>query len=331
MPLEEEDLDTTGSSGPRVLIVILNWNSHEETIEAVRSALKTQYANFRILVVDNGSTDGSVEALRRMDYEGVDLVELPENQGFTGGCNLGLERALEMGMQYVWLLNSDATTDPRTLGSMVRLAESDPSIGLVSPRIASMQEPTKNLDIGGLYDPAIPNFTPTKDLARIRDWAENKHRQLLLMGTALLIKMDLVRAIGLLDQGMFAYWEDTDYSLRSVQAGFRNAIDFDTVIYHTDKIVGPRPYKLKPHYWYYMVRNEIRFWKKHASGEKRWKALWWAYRHKLIELKVMGPDRISRGAVLAGLWDGWLGRTGPYHPNRRMPRLVAALVERHSG
>src|ERR1017187_6066317 len=123
---------------PLVLIVVLNWNDPDETISAVESIFQMDYANFRVLVIDNGSTDDSVERLRGLVGERVELVEVAVNTGYTGGCNLGFKRALEMGADYAWLLNNDTTADTHALSSVVALAESDERIGLVSPLIARL-------------------------------------------------------------------------------------------------------------------------------------------------------------------------------------------------
>ena len=139
---------------PRVLIVILNWNSWEETIAAVRSAEGMSYPRKHILIVDNGSMDDSVARLEPLRSESIDLIARPTNEGFTGGCNLGFEAALRDGFDYVWLLNNDAITDCGTLASLVQTAEQSAKIGLVSPRIASLQEPAKQLNLGGLLIPS---------------------------------------------------------------------------------------------------------------------------------------------------------------------------------
>lgn len=318
------------SISPRVLIVILNWNSSDETIAATHSALEMTYPNKHVLVIDNGSQESSTAALQELASPSVSLLFSPINEGFTGGCNRGFDRALEGSFDYVWLLNNDAITEADTLTSLVRLAESDLKIGLVSPRIASLQEPTKQLNLGGLYRPEIPAFESTKDLTKARDWAERQPSRVMVMGTALLVRVELIRAIGKLDDGMFAYWEDTDYSLRAILAGFTNRVDFDSVVYHKEKDSGTHAMQMKPYYWYYMARNEVRFWRKHTRSRLRLKALWWAYTFNLHNLRLLRGNTTSRQAVLAGLWDGWIRQTGPHTPFRRMPALVAKLVERHS-
>ncbi len=96
---------------PPVLVVILNWNGWEETLKAVDSVLGQDYADLRVLVIDNGSTDGSAARLRMIRDDRVELLELAQNRGFTGGCNEGFKHALAADMHYVWLFNSDAVIE----------------------------------------------------------------------------------------------------------------------------------------------------------------------------------------------------------------------------
>ena len=179
-------LDSVGS--PSVLIVVLNWNSCEETIAAIKSIAKMDYQNCRTVVIDNGSTDDSVEQLEKIASDRVKFIRLPENLGFTGGCNVGLDLAILKDDDYVWLLNGDAVTDVNTLSSLVRVAETDKTIGLVSPMIASLDEPSKLLNVGGLYEPELPSFQSTKDLRKAQEWAAACPERIMLMGTALLIR-----------------------------------------------------------------------------------------------------------------------------------------------
>jgi GT2 family glycosyltransferase len=318
------------SNAKSVLIVILNWNSPEETLSAVASVLEMDYPNYRVVIIDNGSTDDSVEVLQKIEDSRVELICAPENLGFTGGCNLGFERALKYGSDYVWLLNSDAVTEVRTLSSLVKVAEGDSRIGLVSPLIASLQRPSIFIYASGFFHAEIPSFETTRDKQVAMRWATEHSDQILLLGTALLVRVDLIRRIGMLNADLFAYWEDNDFSVRSNQAGFRNVVDFTSTVYHSEKFPTDNPEEIKPHFWYYNARNEIRFWKMHAGLIPRMRPLWWAYQLQLEHMKLVNGSEAAREAILCGMWDGWMNRTGPYRADRRMPRLIARVVEMHS-
>jgi GT2 family glycosyltransferase len=315
---------------PSVLVVILNWNNPRDTLAALDSVHKMDYPNYSVAVIDNGSTDDSLSLLSTITTQTVQLVTSPQNLGFTGGCNLGFDIALRDEIDFVWLLNSDAVTQPNTLSSLVHLAQSDPHIGLVSPVIASLEDPTRLINAGGLYRPEVPACEPTKDIELARKWSSLHPDRILLLGTALLVRTDLIRAAGPFDPDFFAYWEDTDLSLRSVQAGFLNKVDFNSVVFHSEKLPATEANLLKPHFWYYLARNEIRFWKKHEGFFGGLKPILWTYRMQMQLLNRLHANQQARQAILAGLWDGLLNKAGPYHPGLRMPPLVAAAVQFHS-
>ena len=318
------------SDAKSVLIVILNWNSPKETLAAVESVLRMDYTNYRVVVIDNGSTDDSVEVLSKIEDSRVELIASPENLGYTGGCNLAFATALENNNDYVWLLNNDAVTEVNTLSSLVRVAEGDVTIGLVSPMIASLQRPSVFIYAGGFFNAQVPSFETTRDREQASSWATDHPNNIVLLGTALLVRVALIRRIGMLDDRFFAYWEDLDFSMRSNEAGFRNAVDFTSIVLHNEKFPTDRPQDIKPHFWYYLARNEIRFWKKHASFIGRLKPLWWAHGHQLKHLNLLNGAETSRRAILSGMWDGWLNRTGPFHAENQMPRFAARVVELHS-
>lgn len=321
-----------GSSqdAPLVLIVLLNWNSAQDTATAVASLGNMDYPNFRTLIVDNGSSDDSVIHLEKLVGPGIELVKSPVNTGYTGGCNLGMEHALKVGADYIWLLNNDAVTEPGTLSSLITVAESDSSIGLVTPLIASLQENHLTF-AGGVVSIEDGIYEDTNDPKQLARWtSENPRLGIALFGTALLVRSNLVRRIGMLDQRFFAYFEDLDYSVRSLQAGFRNVVDENSIVRHFDKAYNTTPQTISPHYWYYMARNESRFWRKHLGLLESRKMTWHSFNRFLRFMNRLESRPDSQQALLAGLWDGWLDRGGPYRPGVHMPSLPAVLVRLYS-
>lgn len=323
------EMEANGVPIPLVLIVMLNWNSADETRAALESALTMSYANFRVLIVDNGSKDGSNIELRQVAGDRVELLESRINTGYTGGCNLGLGRALEVGADYVWLLNNDAVTGPETLSSLVALAESDEKIGLVTPRIAALDEDRLTF-AGGVISPKRHIYNETNDPVVAAQWEREYPDAGLVIGTAMLVRVEVIRRIGVLDTAFFAYFEDIDYSTRSAEAGFRNVVDPNSVVRHFEKNRITKPLEIKPHYWYYMARNESRFWRKHLGLAGSARLMWHSCNGFLRHRNRLKAKPESQRAILAGLWHGWLDRGGEYDPDRRMPGLVAAAVEGYS-
>ncbi|HMF54002.1 MAG TPA: glycosyltransferase family 2 protein [Edaphobacter sp.] len=314
---------------PLVLIVLLNWNSAVETATAVASAREMDYPNFRILIVDNGSEQESLAQLRPLVKDRVELLESPRNNGFTGGCNLGIKRALELDAKYIWLLNNDAVVERHTLSSIVALAEKDPAIGLVTPQIAVLGEDRLTF-AGGVISVKDGIYNETHDPAVAEEWNAKYPDCGLVIGTAMLVRAELARRIGGLDERFFAYFEDIDYSVRSREAGFRNLVDPNSVVCHLEKNRNLRPFEIKPHYWYYLARNESRFWRKHRGRGGSLRLCWYSFNGFLRHYNRLAGKLESRKAILAGLWDGWLDRGGAFRADARMPSLPAALVRIYS-
>lgn len=314
-------------SAPSVLVVLLNWNSFEETVAAVQAVLATDYPNFSIVVIDNASTERPAEDLGQLASERVRVLFNQENLGYTGGCNQGIALALERGDDFVWLLNNDALVSPGTLRSLVDLAETDPKLALVSPQIGSLQEPDRFLNVGGVFRPEIPLFEGTNTAERGREQARTQPAEVIVMGTAMLARSSALREVGGLDHRFFAYWEDSDLAARCIRAGYRNAVDFGSTVWHSNKNYLPDPNALRAHYWYYMSRNETLFWRKHLPwGPRLLKALLWAFKHDRLRMAALSRNADNRQALASGVWDGWLGRTGPWVPGRRAPAFVQRLL-----
>ncbi len=307
-------------------MVLLNWNNAGETLEALRSVLVAEHRNFEVVIVDNGSTDGSLVALRSLASDRVKLIELSENRGYTGGCNVGMRYALDKGADYVWLLNNDSVVTATTLSSLVAVAESDPKIGLVTPMIASLDDDSHLTFAGGVIYVEARRYDETNDPEQAMRWEQRYPGKGLVLGTAMLVRGSLMREIGLLDDRFFAYFEDIDYSARSLAAGYRNVVDRTSIVRHHEKNRDRTPLAMKPHYWYYMARNESRFWRKHVGLLRSLRPTAGAFRRFLRNLYDCRDQRVSADSILAGLWDGWRDRGGPYKPTYTMPAPLALIV-----
>jgi GT2 family glycosyltransferase len=119
---------------PHVCIVLLNWNGWQDTLECVHSLRRMEYQNWHAIIVDNGSTDDSVERLKDA-FPDVTILETHTNLGFAAGNNVGIRFALENGADYVFVLNNDTTVFPDTISAFVGFAEKHPAAALMGPSI----------------------------------------------------------------------------------------------------------------------------------------------------------------------------------------------------
>lgn len=208
---------------PRVGAVILNWNGWQDTAECLESLRGLAYRNLEILVVDNGSADDSVAQLRRRFPE-IHLTALPQNIGFGGACNLGMQTLLDAGVDYLWLLNNDTTVSTLALTELVRTAEGNPRLGLVASVLYNYGEPgVVQAWGGGTLHPFLltlhHHFAPADSYDH-------------LLGTSLLIRREVVGQIGLLDERYIFSMEDTEYSLRARAHGWQLGVADASRVYH---------------------------------------------------------------------------------------------------
>ncbi|MGB6650077.1 MAG: glycosyltransferase, partial [Bacteroidota bacterium] len=133
---------------PLVYCVILNLNGRALLLETLDSVLQMTYPRFRVMVADNGSTDGSLEAVRE-SHPRIEIVENGQNLGFGEGNNAGMRYALQRGSDWVLLLNNDIIVDKELLSELMQVGVSDQRIGMLCPKIYYAGEPEKLWYAGG--------------------------------------------------------------------------------------------------------------------------------------------------------------------------------------
>jgi GT2 family glycosyltransferase len=280
----------TSPGNGSVYVLLLNWNNWKDTNECLGSLKGLDYDNWKVVVLDNGSTDGSVERIRERFPE-LEIMELGENLGFAGGINAGIRAALERGTEYVWMLNNDTTVDSKALRTMVEKAETDPRIGAVGSAIYYTSEPGRLQAWGGGYI----SFW----LGRSRHFLDPVPDEKIqfLTGASLLLRRQALHSLGLLDEGFFLYWEDADYCFRLRKAGWRLAVAGDSKVWHKGMAtVGKKSPLLDFHFNRGAVRffgknaavpfisvwvgTALRMGKRVAMGDwKRMRAIWCAVKH----------------------------------------------------
>lgn len=203
-----------------IVFVILNWNSREMTAECIRSLVKMKAQEYEIIVVDNGSKDGSVGYLASQ-FPQITILPQPHNIGFAAGCNVGMRWALERGAKYVLPLNNDTIVDADFLSELERVAEQHPEAAIVSPRIYFWDLPDRLWWAGGEFSlwTGIAKHVGRKEVDKGQfcrdketDWAT---------GCAVLLKCEVLREVGLFDERFFGNGEDLDLSLRIRKAGYQ--------------------------------------------------------------------------------------------------------------
>ena len=217
-------------SPPSLLVsaVVVNWNGID-CIEACLESLLTQtWPALEIIVVDNGSTDGSRDLLRDRYRSRVTLLESPINLGFAGGNNLGIRAAQG---SYVALLNNDAVARPGWIAALVAAAEADARVGMCASKVFVM-EADGVLDSAGLLRSADGIGRGRGRLERDGETYSQAGEALIPSACAALYRRAMLDEIGLFDEDFFAYCEDSDLGLRGRLAGWTCRYVPDAVVHH---------------------------------------------------------------------------------------------------
>jgi GT2 family glycosyltransferase len=236
----------------QVCIIVLNWNGQIDTLACLASLSQVNYPAYTTVVVDNGSSDGSVAAIRAA-YPQVTLIETGDNLGYVGGNNVGLEHAKAIGADYALLLNNDTEVAPDFLNRLVKAAEADPAIGVVGPTIYYFNRPAVIWSAGGAIDwRRGRTWMIGLDQVDRGQFGTSPRLVDFVTGCAMLIKMPLVEQVGMLDPRFFAYYEETEWCTRVARAGFKILHVPQAKIWHK---ISPVARETSPQVHYYMTRN----------------------------------------------------------------------------
>lgn len=230
------------SDYPLVCVIVLNFNGGEHLEYCLPSIAATQYHPFEIIVVDNASSDDSVDYIKQIFPE-VTLLESSSNRGWSGGNNLGINLALKHRAEYILLANNDIRVDKRWISMAVRLAEKNRRVGIVGFDIIEAQD-------GDLadFEQAIKNWPGLKTSTSG-----------VVNGMAMFVRGDLFNQIGMIDEGFFAYAEDNDLVIRSKKAGYRVVSTNIPIWHHGAGTFGQTPLWAAA----FQIRNNIRLSLKH--------------------------------------------------------------------
>lgn len=272
--------------------MVLNWNGWRDTITCLASIKATKYPNYKTLLIDNGSTDSSVEKIRAA-FPSVEILETGENLGFAGGNNLGIKIALDRGAEYIWLLNNDTVVSPEALTSMVEVAQSDARIGAVGSVIYHMEDETRLQAWGG------GRIYFWLGITRVYRQATKPELLDYIVGASLLVKAEALRDVGCLDSDMFMYWEDTDFCVRLRRQGWKLEVAPAARVWHKESAALG---KYNPELYVHFNTSAVKFFKKHYK--QFYVPILVGGGGRFLKRLGLGDWKLAR-AVLQGLLSGW--------------------------
>jgi GT2 family glycosyltransferase len=279
----------------RIAVVVPNWNGVDHLAECLDSLL-TQSVPVRVIVVDNGSVDGSLKLLE--EYKGLEVILNEENEGFTGGVNPGFQRAIDDGLKYVATLNNDAVADKDWLKELVAVLDKNPRAGIATSKILNGkgQKIDSTGDYLTVWGLPYPRGRGETDLDKYDDRTDVFGAS----GGASLYRTKMLRETGLFDQDFFAYYEDVDLSFRAQLAGWKVRYAPQAVVHHQ---IGATSGKLKGFATYQTLKNQPLVLYKNLPTSMWWRVGWrFTLAHTLFLLRA-----ISRGQGWMAIKGDWKG------------------------
>ena len=306
-----------------VIISILNWNDAASTLRCVKAAHQSAVPTnvvVTLTVLDNGSSQSDWVLLQNgLANSDVTLIRQETNTGFAAGHNVVIRQAIERNADFVWLLNNDAVVRQETLTGLLQVLFETPDCGIVSPLIYALHD-EKTVDfIGAIHDWKTLDSERANSLAKAERMQADQPKDIFVFGTAPLLRTTALIATGLLEEKLFAYYEDDDICIRLSRAGWSCRMAFSASILHfRRKAVSIE----RPSYFFYlMARNSLFFYAEYTPAEyRRWIRLRLFSRAMITAANLRERGLTDKSnACLLGIWDGLRGRGGPPRLNVTPP------------
>ncbi len=237
---------------PLVSVIVLNWNGKRFLEKCIGSLLKQRYSRYEIMLVDNGSTDGSIEFTESIfgRPSKLKVVSLDKNYGFSKGNNLGIKISQS---EFIIILNNDTEVEDNFIGKMVQTAEISPYIGSVGCKILFSNKKmwfSQKFTNNGLI---VPYFLQTIMNKKLEEISNSFNTNLSNSGCAVLYRKNIIDKIGGFDEDFWSNWEDWDLGYRINIAGFKSVCIPDPLVYH----VGGGSEGSSPERFVRIYRNEL--------------------------------------------------------------------------
>jgi GT2 family glycosyltransferase len=300
---------------PLIAVVIVHWKNADDTAECLESLSKINYPQLTVILVNNNSEDFD-EARFRLAYSRIESIYSKENLGLTGGNNLGIEKALKDGADFILFLNPDTIVRPNLIHSLLTCFK-EPDIAIVGPVITYYDHPQKIWFAGGNYNrflsytrhPYMGMDINHRGVTRYVDWINT---------CAMLVKREVFEKIGVFSEDFFIFFDEAEFCLRAAKVNYKCLLVEEPLVLHKiSATMGKRGTNdFTPNKAYYFGRNSFIFIKKRAEGI--WKItsifsqFFIIFPYWVIQCLKAKNTSVIRDYMI-GMFDGVIGKTGKRH------------------
>ncbi|HOJ34497.1 MAG TPA: glycosyltransferase family 2 protein [Candidatus Hydrogenedentes bacterium] len=253
---------------PLVYCLIINWNGIEHLPDCFESLIRSTYQNVKFLLLDNGSSDSSIEFIKKEygNYPQVEILAFGKNLGWSGANNAGINYAVLRNADYVFLLNNDTKTHPDAISCLVDVAETNPKMGALAPKLLFYSHPELINSIG--LECSVIGAAWDRGIGRLNDTRWNESCPVIgVCGAGWFLRSQVLKHVGLLAEDFGIYFDDLDLCWRIWNAGYEIWTCPEAVVYHKFSATMGSPEQEKRKY-YLNTRNRFRFMLRNFPAEK---------------------------------------------------------------
>ena len=237
--------------------IILNYNNYAETRECIESLRKSLYPIEKIVLVDNGSQDGSIEQLQK-DYSQdneVHIIRNKRNLGFASGANVGIQYAFNHRAELIFLINNDVVIDRLCIEKLCSAMEETARVGVAGPRILYCNDPERIWQGGGNFN-CMKTGVVSPEKNKPATYCSKEVKEVtFLTGCVMLVARQVFEKIGMFDKDFFFYGEDVDFCLRAIKASFKLIYVPEATACH--KIENIAKDRTSPFAMYHLARSRL--------------------------------------------------------------------------
>lgn len=305
---------------PKVIVITLNWNGKNLLDDCISSYLANDYPNFELVVIDNGSSDGSEEYVNER-YPEVTTIQTGRNLGYSAGFNVGLQYAFEdLKADYALVTNNDVFVDSKIISSLVQTAELDESIGFTIGKVYFYDKPEYFQTVGKKGDPIKWNGghigANEKDVGQFEQIEERTFCDDIYW----LVKRELYDKTGGYDTTFFLQAEDFDWQVRAKKLGYKIVYTPNAKLWHKESVTLGKSSPIK---LYYDSRNPLIVVFKHQTPDFVRNYFWYFFKHQVFKPSFRGLIRSLTLLRFIKIWQGFFSAVVWGFKNKRISiRLI---------